>query len=286
MFSLGYGDLSSALAGDLGWRLAVALLVAKFVMTTFFMALAAGWRIFSPTLFLGGMVGLALSGVAGLELHLSNADSLTLTVVGMSACLGTVVGAPVTGILIVFEMTHEFALVPALMLGALISQTIGRKMNRQNFYDALLTQDGHQLDQLRPPRDLSKWQQRPISALANRQPVVLSSVDSEEIRKTLDAHAFRQFPVVIGGTCVGILSRSEAESALAAHRPPALEPAVACYDAQTITDVQRLMIETGSHFIITCDGPQGAVIGIVTINDLLRAQATAEEKGDDLTAMD
>jgi CIC family chloride channel protein len=51
----------------------------------------------------------------------------------MSACLGAVVGAPVTGILIVFETTHEFSLVPVLMIGAPVSQTISRKLNRQNF---------------------------------------------------------------------------------------------------------------------------------------------------------
>jgi CIC family chloride channel protein len=286
VFSLGYGDLSSALAGDLGWRLAVALLVAKFLATTLCYGFGGCGGIFSPTLFLGGMVGLALAGVAGLEMHLSSADSLTLTVVGMSACLGTVVGAPVTGILIVFEMTHEFALVPALMVGALISQTIGRKMNRQNFYDALLTQDGHHLDQLRPPRDLSSWQQLPITAVANRQPVVLTGVDASGIRKAMEAHAFRRFPVVTGGACVGILARAEAESALEAQRPPALEPVVACLDSQTITDVQQLMIETGSHFIVTIDRPQGAITGIVTINDLLRAQAEADNSSDDLTTID
>ena len=94
----------------------------------------------------------------------------------MSACLGAVVGAPVTGILIVFEMTHEFALVPALMIGALVSQAISRKMNRQNFYDAILTQDGHQMEHVRPPRDLQSWQQLPVSAIANFQPVVVKGL--------------------------------------------------------------------------------------------------------------
>jgi len=60
----------------------------------------------------------------------------------MSATLGAVVRAPVTGVLIVFEMTHEFGLVPALMIGALVSQTISRKMLKHSFYDALLKQDG------------------------------------------------------------------------------------------------------------------------------------------------
>ena len=83
----------------------------------------------------------------------------------MSACLGAVVRAPVTGILIVFEMTHEFSLVPALMIGALISQGISRRMTRANFYDAILEQDGYKLEKLLPPRDLRSWQNCPSRRL-------------------------------------------------------------------------------------------------------------------------
>ena len=53
-----------------------------------------------------------LAGLVNLMMPLPAADNLTLAVVGMSACLGAVVRAPVTGILIVFEMTHEFSIVP------------------------------------------------------------------------------------------------------------------------------------------------------------------------------
>jgi H+/Cl- antiporter ClcA len=83
------------------------------------------------------------------QLSLGHADQVTLAVVGMCACLGAVVRAPVTGILIVFEMTHEFSLVPALMLGAIVSQAISRALTRENFYDALLAQDGKRVGRRR-----------------------------------------------------------------------------------------------------------------------------------------
>ena len=64
------------------------------------------------------MCGAALSGLTSASgIHLTNDDHVLLTVVAMSACLNAVVGAPLTSILIVFEMTHEFALVPALLVG-------------------------------------------------------------------------------------------------------------------------------------------------------------------------
>jgi CIC family chloride channel protein len=95
---------------------------AKLLATVLCHGLGGCGGIFSPTLFLGGMCGVCLAGLGALALPLNGPDQLTLAVVGMSACLGAVVRAPVTGILIVFEMTHEFSLVPALMVGALVSQ--------------------------------------------------------------------------------------------------------------------------------------------------------------------
>lgn len=219
VFGLGYDDLSSALAGGVGWKLAAVLLVAKFVATICSYGFGGCGGIFSPTLFLGGMTGLLLAGLIGLQVPLAPADTLALTVVGMSACLGAVVFAPVTGILIVFEMTHEFALVPALMLGALVSQAIGRTMNRENFYDALLQQDGHELEHVRPPRDLQGWRQYPVSALANFSPVVMTDLSPEAMRVALQS-PYTRFPVILKGELRGIVLRSELESAVAAPREP------------------------------------------------------------------
>ncbi|MGO8765679.1 MAG: chloride channel protein [Limisphaerales bacterium] len=282
VFSLGYGDLSNALAGDLGWKLAAALLVAKFIATFTSYGFGGCGGIFSPTLFFGGMVGAVTSGVVGLEWPMSHADSLTLTVVGMSACLGSVVGAPVTGILIVFEMTHEFALVPALMIGALASQAISRKMNRQNFYDALLTQDGHQIEHVRPPRDLQSWQQLPIYAIANFQPVILHKLDRAEIQSALKAHPYQRFPVELDGKPAGILTRREAEAAVTENRQPKLERLVICLRGQTIRDLQMALIDSTSQFVVVLDRPDGTIVGLVTLHDLLRAQTEKTGNSDDL----
>ena len=142
MFSLGYEDLSAPLRHGVVWQAAALLLVAKFIATVACYGLGGCGGIFSPTLFFGGMTGVVLAGLAGVPLDLQPGDHMVLAVVGMSACLSAVVRAPVTGILIVFEMTHEFALVPALMIGALASQMIARRFTRQNFYEQVLVDDG------------------------------------------------------------------------------------------------------------------------------------------------
>ena len=227
------------------------------------------------------MTGVLVAGLVGLQWPVAQADVVTLAVVGMSACLGAVVWAPVTGILIVFEMTHQFSLVPALMIAALVSQAVSRKMNRENFYDALLTQDGHQLEHVRPPRGLQGWQQLPVSAIANFRPVVLGELNAAEMRKALKSHPYQRFPVVRAGQLAGILTRKEAEAALIEQRLPRLEAATTCLPGQTIRQLQARLIESSTHLVVLTGADSQAVLGVVTLHDLLRAEVekakTSEE---------
>lgn len=281
VFSLGYEDLSEALSAGLPWRIAGILLVAKLIATIACYGTGGCGGIFSPMLFLGGMVGLVISGLAEHVMLLSRAEHITLAVVGMSCCLGSVVRAPVTGILIVFEMTHEFSLVPALMLAALISQPISRKLCSLNFYDTILQLDGHEIERLVPPRDLRSWQHLPVSTIANFRPVTLDSLESGPMAALLKDQAFRCFPVAQEGRITGVIDRDEMERALAGNRPPVLEPVVRVSPKDTIREVQTHLIESRHGFVLVTDGPEGRLLGLVTLHDLLRAELSAAERATD-----
>ncbi len=279
VFSLGYEDLTAAINNQLAWKLAGLLLVAKLIATIACYGMGGCGGIFSPTLFFGGMCGVFIGGLAGRVLHLSPANQMTLAVVGMSGCLGAVVRAPLTGILIVFEMTHEFSLVPGLMLGALVSQAVARKLTDHNFYEALLNQDGHHLQHVIPPRDLQSWQQLPVSAIANFQPVIVGEPEPIKLRELLNANPYQRFPVVREQKLAGMLTRKEAEAALAENRAPKLEPAVICRPTQSIGELQTLLIESSTLVVVLLDQAEGRVLGLVTLHDMLRAQVSMAKGG-------
>lgn len=278
VFALGYDDLSAGLNAELGWEIAGILLVTKLIATFTCYGLGGCGGIFSPMLFLGGMCGLFISGLSGLAIHLQPADHTILAVVGMSACLGAVVGAPVTGILIVFEMTHQFSLVPALMIGALISEAVRRRLTQHNFYEGVLKQDGHHLQHVIPPRDLQSWQQLPVSTIANFRPAVITNTSFEELNKVLQTHPFQRFPVLQNGKIAGVLTRKAAERAIAASEFPPLEPAITCVPSQTIRELQSMLIESTSLMVILVNEPDGNMLGIVTLHDVLRAEVNVTKE--------
>lgn len=280
VFGLGYEDLSEALGQGMPWKLAGLLLAAKLAATILCYGTGGCGGIFSPTLFFGAMAGLFLAGAANLVVPLNASEITVLAVVGMSTCLGAAVRAPVTGILIVFEMTHEFSLVPALMLGALVGQAISRRLCRHNFYEAVLEQDGHHMDRIVPPRDLQSWQHLPVSVVTNFHPVVAEALEPHALRSLLDAHPYRWFPVITGGILSGALSRTEAEAAIGSGRLPQLVDAPRVPTNASNRTVQEKLIASPANLALITDGPDGRLIGIVTVHDLLRAEMQLAERGD------
>ena len=290
IFSLGYDDLNHGLNDELSWKLAGVLLVGKLVATTVGYGTGGCGGIFAPNLFFGAMSGVALSGLlraAGIPL--SPDDHVLLAVVAMSACLGAVVRAPLTSILIVFEMTHDFALIPALLVGALISQAVSRWFLHHNFYEQVLLDDGHTTRTFMPPRDLRSWRQYPVSAIANFQPAVLSPDDLATPIATaaaLAAHpGFERFPVAADPTAgrplPGVALRSEISLALAADRPAPVHATPTCLRDATIGEAQALLIESSHGMVLVLDKAEGGlVVGLLTLHDLLRAQDALAQQAD------
>lgn len=290
IFSLGYDDLNAGLNNHLTWELAALLLGGKLLATSVGYGTGGCGGIFAPNLFLGAMCGAVLSGFFhAAHLPLSNSDHVLLAVVAMSACLGAVVRAPVTSILIVFEMTHEFTLVPALLVGALISQTISRKLLRHSFYEQVLLDDGHTMRAFVPPRDLRGWRGYPVSAIANFQPVVLRTADlasPDVLRARLAEHpAFKRFPVAVdpegGRPAPGVLLRASAVAALDAGYAPPVQEAPTCLREAPISEAQARLIESGAGVVLLLDQAEGGVIvGLLTLHDLLRAQDALARQAD------
>jgi CIC family chloride channel protein len=146
VFGLGDHDLIESLNGGIVWTVALCLLVAKLLATAFCYGAGGCGGIFAPLLFFGAMAGVLVTGLSPAELGLTSQDKTLLALTGMTACLGAVVRAPITSILIVMEMTRQIYALPALMIAAVISVYMNRLSFRGNFYDEALRQDGVRLD--------------------------------------------------------------------------------------------------------------------------------------------
>ena len=276
VFSLGYQDLSAVLRNDCIWWVAGILVVAKLVATVASYGFGGCGGIFSPLLFIGGLSGYFIGNLVSLWIPLAPSDLIVLSAVGMSTCLGTVLKAPFSAMLIVFEMTHQFALVPGLLIGMFVSMAVSRLAGPMNFYDAILVQDGNELHRIRPPLDISGWRNLPVSAIANRKPVIVDGETSADPGKLLERHPYACFPFVREGKLEGVLTRDELERTAREGGPPVPQPAVTVAPDETLREAAQRFLDSPLGFLVVVGGT-GQVEAILTLHDLLRAQAAVTD---------
>ena len=145
-----YKTLTLALSGALPLSLMAVFCVLKLLTTVFSYSSGGSGGIFAPSLFMGGMLGGAVGYIDVTVFHHSQDAIGAFAVVGMGAVFAGIVRAPMTSILIVFEMTGGYGLVLPLMIANISAFALARYWRNVSIYEALLAQDGIHLPHGRP----------------------------------------------------------------------------------------------------------------------------------------
>lgn len=126
------------LFGRLPWWTLFGFALAKIVATSLTLNTGGSGGVFTPALFVGATTGGAFGALAASALPELGIDPALYALAGMGAVVAGATGAPITGILLVFEMTHDFALVMPLMLAVVSCKTVMRRYERDSLYSGWL----------------------------------------------------------------------------------------------------------------------------------------------------
>jgi chloride channel protein, CIC family len=166
-----YKTLTLALMGNLPMATMAALCVLKLAATVSSYSSGGAGGIFAPSLFMGGMLGGAV-GYLDVALFHHPADVVgAFAVVGMGAAFAGIVRAPMTSVLIIFEMTGGYGLVLPLMIANMSAFALARYWRHTPVYVALLEQDGIFLDPKRKPQATAVQAAVPLKQLFAEKPL-------------------------------------------------------------------------------------------------------------------
>ena len=213
VLGVGYSYVGLALDGTMALKLMVLLVVLKlFAITTSYASGNAG-GIFGPALFLGAMLGGAIGTVAHHWLPTYTAAPGAYALVGMGALFAGIVRAPMTSVLMIFEMTRDYAVIVPLMIANLASLFISTRFQKEPIYEALAQQDGIHLPSHKTREELGR---RTVQQVMRSAPEILpSQLSVQNASKRMRSSEFRSWIVEEEGSVVGVLSRASLESALA-----------------------------------------------------------------------
>ncbi len=289
VFGIGYEDLSLALFGQLGLALLLVLFVAKFVATILCYATGGSGGIFAPTLFFGAMLGGALATAVGLIPGLPEVQTGSLALIGMGAMFAGVIRAPVTSILIIFEMTGDYALILPIMLANLTAYALASRWRKIPIYDALLLQDGINLRQFPILRPNANWQNLPVNTIMTNDVATLRLDEPlPEAFADIKGRSFNLFPVLDSEELYrGMVHRRGIINVVASHPERMISDVLispempVCHPDQPISEVVRLFVKSDHTTLPVISRTQeGRLLGVVTLHDITRQQFLNESQGE------
>jgi CIC family chloride channel protein len=211
VLGVGYNYVGDALNGGMVFKLMLILVVLKlFAITTAYASGNAG-GIFGPSLFLGAMLGGAVGYVAHQTFPAYTAMPGAYALVGMGALFAGIVRAPMTSVLMIFEMTRDYTVIVPLMIANLASLFISSRLQKEPIYEALAHQDGIHLPQ--PGRRGEMGQHRIFEVMRGASDLLPADMAVRDAAQRARGSRFRSCLIADQGQVIGVLSRAAIEDA-------------------------------------------------------------------------
>ena len=147
IYGVGYETISLALESKLTWYFLLLLIVLKLLVTSVTIGSGGSGGIFAPSLFLGASLGGFVGNIVHLLFPAYTASSGAYALVGMGAVAAGAMHAPITSILIIFELTDNYRIILPLMIACIISVLITSRLKKDSIYTLKLTRRGLDLFQ-------------------------------------------------------------------------------------------------------------------------------------------
>jgi chloride channel protein, CIC family len=208
ILGVGYETITGILLNEVDLSLILVLLVVKLFATSITLGAGGSGGLFAPSLFIGATLG----GAFGYLMQALFPDIVSPPGAYALVCMGALVAgtthAPLTAMLIMFELTDDYQIILPLILATVISSLFSRYLERESIYTLKLLRRGLRISQ---GFDLSVLESVTVrDAMSANYDFVTKQTPLGEISAIFQNSNLVDFPIVDEGNILqGIISLSE-----------------------------------------------------------------------------
>jgi CIC family chloride channel protein len=204
LLGVGYKHVGEALNGNMALKMMILLLVLKFFAVVASYASGNAGGIFGPGLFLGAMLGGIVGNVANHFLPNYVGTPGAYALVGMGTAFAGIVRAPMTSVVMIFEITRDYAVIVPLMISNLVSFFISARFQKQPIYEVLAHQDGIHL----PTAETRQQgvQRQVVHAMCEVTEVLSAEMTVQEALEKSRSSKLRAWPICEERGVIGVIS--------------------------------------------------------------------------------
>lgn len=276
MYGVGYPVLQNGVEGRYTLVFLLVLLLGKMLATSLTIGIGGSGGVFAPSLFIGAMLGAAFGDVAHAFAPTVTGPVGAYALVGMGAVFAGAARAPITAVLIMFELTGEYSIILPLMLAIVVAAGASRVlMPNDTIYTLKLRRRG--VDLHRGPAASGVHRTRVETVMSPAPPPIDQDVLLEEAARQLLASGGSALPVSHHGLLVGVVTAQTVSQTLASdEESPSLTVAAVTEQPPHVTpdttliDAAGLLAATGASATPVV-GEQNELAGWLTHQALLGA---------------
>ncbi len=277
VFGVGYGSMDAMLASHVPGVHSFVLAVLKPLATSFTLGGGGSGGVFAPSLFTGAMLGNTFGSIVHGAFPAWTASAAAYGLVGMAAVFAAASEAPITAIMIVFEMSDDYTIILPLMVCTVIATILGRRLLGHTVYELKLVRRGIDWARARKPRPFS----RVLVGSVDRVPEIVARRGDrlDEIAKRMEQASEFAVPLVEGIHFLGIVTSADVAAALVRNPDGTVDEIVVAPTAvlrpeDTLEECAIALSDPATPLLPVVDAASGSLLGIITRRDVLLAYSS------------
>lgn len=215
VFGVGYETIEQTLRGEIVTAVMMALLIAKLLATSLTLGSGGSGGVFAPSLFLGSVLGGSFGKLVHQWMPNITASSGAYALVGMAAVFAGAARAPITAVIILFEMTSDYKIILPLMFATAVSTLLSARLSKESIYTVKLKRRGVDIDASQDINLMRSIQISEAMTAASDLTTVRLNTSLEELATLFQTTHYQGFAVLDErNDLVGIVALSDLERAL------------------------------------------------------------------------
>lgn len=269
ILGIGVGTVNELIAGNYALGMVIVLLVAKLTMTALCIGFGLFGGVFSPALF----IGVATGSVSAAALHMAGINDVdqVLMISAMAAVAASVIGAPISTVMIVLELTGSYEYAVAAMIAVIISSLVTHRLFGLSFFDRQLLDRGVDMTLGREAIALGNT---PVTEckLASYVALARDTRGSEAYARMSDEKLMEAYAVDEQGLFVGKLDLFGAQAAGSEPIENRLDTApIVLKETDSLQTAMTVASDFVGESIPILDAAGERLVGVVTEGDLFHA---------------
>ncbi len=291
IYNVGYDIIELALANQLLLGTAITLMFAKLIATSLTLGSGGSGGVFAPSLFIGAMLGVSFELLLKLVFPDIVAPEGAYALVGMAAMFAASAHAPITAVLILFELTGDYRLILPLMLTVVVATLLSRHLLRgESIYTLKLSRRGVRLER---GKDIDLMEMVSVGDVMQTQHATINfNVNVSQLADLFlqtNQHAFAVLDDA--GKLFGIVSltdyrRVATNAQSLTVKDIATKNLVTAFPDESLRVVlQRMAPRDLSRVPVVSREDQKQLLGVIRRNDIIRAYQTATARRGNLSGL-